>query len=99
MNECLVNILHFMNSGSDDLVKENMVTMGNIFREVGSRSSPVTTPRHEEGEEEDGQEDFPSEESEGAKKRRYLHRELEECSDTEMWIGLHHFETDPMEVA
>lgn len=33
MNECLVNLLHFMNSGIDDLVKENMVTIWEIYSE------------------------------------------------------------------
>jgi len=83
MNESLVNLLHCLNTGIEDQVKESMATMGRILKEIGARDSPLTTPKQEEGEEEE-EDDLPSEESEEAKKRRYMHSELEECSDRDV---------------
>lgn len=94
MNESLVNLLHCLNSGIEDQIKQSMATMGRILGEIGARDSPLTSPKPEEGEEEEAEDDLPSEESENTKKRRYMHSGwLEDCSD--MWMGLHHFKTKP----
>ena len=100
MNECLVNMLYFMNSGDENQVRQSFMSMGIILQKIGARTMPLGSPESEEGEEEDSEQD---EEREEDKRQRYLHRSLEECSDTEYWMSLHHHyevgdSDDPMEV-
>ena len=64
MNECLVKVLNYMNSGIDQDVRHSFLVMGIILKKIGARGSPPCSPeRHgeDEGEEE---EDVASEESE-----------------------------------
>ena len=35
-------------------------------------------------------------EDEERKRRRYMHSELSECSDTELWRSIHHLENGPL---
>ena len=100
MNECLVNMLYFMNSGDENQVRQSFMAMGIILQKIGARTMPLGSPESEEGEEEDSEQD---EEREEDKRQRYLHSSLEECSDTEYWMNLHHHyeardSDDPMEV-
>ena len=100
MNECLVNMLYFMNSGDENQVRQSFMAMGIILQKIGARAMPLGSPESEEGEEEDSEQD---EEREEDKRQRYLHSSLEECSDTEYWMNLHHHyeagdSDDPMEV-
>ena len=99
MNECLVNMLHYMNSGIDQDVRHSFPVMGIILKKIGARGSPFCSPeRHGEDEEEE-EEDGASEESEESKKlRRYLQSGMDECSDPERWMELHRFDRDPMEI-
>ena len=95
-NECLVNMLYFMNSGDENQVRQSFMSMGIILQKIGARTMPLGSP---ESEEEDREQDKEREED---KRRRYLHSSLEECSDTEYWMSLHHHyeagDSDPMEV-
>ena len=100
VNECLVNMLYFMNSGDENQVRQSFMSMGIILQKIGAGTMPLGSPESEEGEEEDSEQD---EEREEDKRQRYLHSSLEECSDTEYWMGLHHHyeagdSDDPMEV-
>ena len=95
MNECLVNMLYFMNSGDEELVRQSFMSMGIILQKIGARTMPLGSPSTEGEEEEDTEEDAEREED---RKQRYLHSGMEECSDTEYWISLHHHEEDPMEI-
>ena len=97
---CLVNMLYFMNSGDENQVRQSFMSMGIILQKIGARTMPLGSPESEEGEEEDSEQD---EEREEDKRQRYLHSSLEECSDTEYWMSLHHHyeagdSDDPMEV-
>ena len=99
MNDCLVNMLYFMNSGDENQVRQSFMSMGIILQKIGARTMPLGSPESEEGEEEDSEQD---EEREEDKRQRYLHSSLEECSDTEYWMSLHHHyeagdSDDPME--
>ena len=100
MNECLVNMLYFMNSGDEDQVRQSFMAMGIILQKIGARTMLLGSPESEESEEEDSEQD---EEREEDKRQRYLHSSLEECSDTEYWMSLHHHyeagdSDDPMEI-
>ena len=89
MNECLclINMLYFMNSGDESQVRQSFMSMGIILQKTGARTMPLGSPGSEGGEEEDSEQD---EEREEDKRQRYLHSGLEECSDTEYWMSLHH---------
>ena len=102
MNECLVNMLYFMNSGDEDLARQSFMAMGIIFQKIGARdlTSPLGSPEAEGNEEEESEEDAEREED---KRQRYLHSSMDECSDVEYWMELLHHHSDgesddPMEV-
>ena len=100
LNECLVSMLYFMNSGDENQVRQSFMSMGIILQKIGARTMLLVSPGSEGEEEADSEQD---EEREEDKRQRYLHSSLEECSDTEYWMGLHHHyeagdSDDPMEV-
>ena len=53
MNECLVNMLYFMNSGDETQVRQSFMSMGIILQKIGARTMPLGSPGSEGGEEED----------------------------------------------
>ena len=85
---------------NEELARQSFMSMGIILQKIGARTMPFGSPENEGDEEEDSEQD---EEREEDKRQRYLHSSLEECSDTEYWMSLHHHyeagdSDDPMEV-
>ena len=97
MNEVLVNMLHYMNSGIDQDVRHSFLVMGIILKKIGARGSPFGSPQSH-GEDEEEEEEGASEESEESKKHCYLQSGMDECSDPGRWMELHHFDSGPMEI-
>ena len=50
MNECLVNMLYFMNSGDENQVRQSFMAMGIILQKIGARTMPLGSPESEEVE-------------------------------------------------
>ena len=98
INECMVNLLHYMNSDIEQDVRHSFLAMGTVLKKIGARGSPLGSPLQQE---EDEEEEEGKEESEESKRHRYLQSGMEECSDPEVWMELHHCESgsddDPME--
>ncbi len=63
INECIVYLLHYMNSGIEQDVRQSFLAMGTVLKKIGARGSPLgsTLQQEEDEEEEEGKEE--SEES------------------------------------
>ena len=99
MNACLVNMLYLMNSGDDDLARQSFMSMGIILQKIGARTMPFGSPETEGDEEEDSEHDAEQDED---RRQLYLHSTMDEVSDVEYWMSLHHHQgeddsDDPME--
>ena len=99
MNECLVNMLYFMNSQDEELVRQSFMSIGIMLQKIGARTMPLGSPETEGSEEEDDEQDGEREED---RRQRYLHSSMDEASDVEYWMSIHHHNDgdsdDPMEV-
>ena len=87
MNECLINMLYFMNSGDEDTVRQSFLAMGIILQKIGARNLPLGSPDQEEQEDEAMEEDGELSED---RRRRYLTSSMSEVSDVDYWMQLHH---------
>ena len=87
MNECLINMLYFMNSGDEELVRQSFLAMGIIPQKIGARTLPLGSPDQEEHEDETMEEDGELPED---RRRRYLTSSMSEVSDVDYWMELHH---------
>ena len=95
-----MSMLYLMNSGDENLARQSFMSIGIILRKIGARTMPFGSPETEGDEEKDSEHD---EEEDENRRQPYLRSTMDEVSDVEYWMSLHHHEGeddsgDPMEV-